>query len=69
MIDVIMKQLRNVQMSVNRLLTRSHQTIKYHFISVVWPGPAVTRRDHSLGCSLKDYSGANEDISEARGQD
>ena len=66
MIDVIMKQLRNVQMSVNRLLTRSHQTIKYRFISVVWPEPAVTR-DHSLGWSLKDYNGANEDISEARG--
>ena len=37
MIDVIMKQLRIQQMSVNRLLTRIQQTIKYHFISVVWP--------------------------------
>ena len=66
--DVIMKQLRNEQMSVNRLLTPSQRTIKNHFISVVWPVVLGDQWDQSLGWSLKDYHGANEDISEARGQ-
>ena len=61
-------------MSVNRLLTGSHQTIKtikYHFISVVWPA-AKTGQGSESGLEFKGlpsgHHGTNEDISEARGQ-
>ena len=63
MIDVIMKQLRNQQMSVNRLLTLIQQTIKYHFISVVWlrlPRPGLQFKGLA-----RRY---NDDIREDRGQ-
>ena len=56
MIDVIMKQLRNEQMSVNRLLTPSQQTIKYHFISVVWPAVRGDQWGSESGLQFKGLS-------------
>ena len=69
MIDVIMKQLRNQQMSVSRLLTLIQRTIKYHFISVVWPRlsrPGLMREPSLQFKGLARRS--NDDIREDRGQ-